>query len=62
MSKAFNICSMTQHWCTVLQSEAEQLLRPDDIQKPLNPRNEAAALALLLANQQSEPCTVAGAA
>lgn len=41
--------------CPVLQSEAEKLLRPEDNQKPLNLRNEAAALALLLANQQSEP-------
>jgi hypothetical protein len=55
-------CMMTEvgeAYClsfSCLQSEVQQLLHPDDIQRPLNPRNEAAALALLLANQQSEPC------
>jgi hypothetical protein len=35
------------------QAELQQLLSPEDIQSPLNPRNEAAALALLLTNAQS---------
>lgn len=34
-------------------AELQQLLSPEDIQRPLNPRNEAAALALLLSNAQS---------
>lgn len=36
------------------QAELHQLLSPEYIQRPLNPRNEAAALALLLTNAQSE--------